>query len=210
MLGLFVAIAGVLHGLDCDLSNSSVIELKWDMFASETGLYTVEGCEGVSPTLHLNIQQEYRFLQQDTSNWYHPVGFAYGMHLCRACLRVPVRMATSRASGRRHPPRLTVTCFSLLLRSEPGGAHSTCPPDNPEECPELGGNSIQYYFKGEAVTDDESGFGLDAYEPFFFYPMDAWEEGCGAGGCYVTLNVPNANVNTVCSPGQSGSLCLAL
>jgi hypothetical protein len=79
MLGLLVTSMGVTHGVDCDPSNSSVIELKWDMFAGETGLYTVEGCEGVSPTLHLNIQQEYKFLQQDESNWYHPVGFAYGM-----------------------------------------------------------------------------------------------------------------------------------
>jgi hypothetical protein len=81
--------------------------------------------------------------------------------------------------------------------SEPGGAHNSCPPENPEECPELAGDAIQYYFKGEAVTDDESGFGLDAYEPFFFYPKDAWMEGCSNGECYATLNVPNANVNTV-------------
>jgi len=111
-------------GLDCDLSNRTVIELKWNVHASETGLFVVESCAGVSPTLHLNVNQEYKFLQRDRSNWFHPVGFAY----------------------------------------EPGGAHNVCPPDHPDECPELGGDAIQYHFKGEAVTTDESGFGLDAYE----------------------------------------------
>jgi hypothetical protein len=47
------------------------------MFASETGLYTVEGCTGASPKLSLNAGQSYHFIQTDASNWYHPVGFAY-------------------------------------------------------------------------------------------------------------------------------------
>lgn len=211
MLGLLVATVGIMHGLDCDLSDSAVIELKWDIFASETGLFTVEGCEGVSPTLHLNIQQDYKFLQQDTSNWYHPVGFAYGMFPCYVCsVGVCVgRVELGESAALSHRDMLVPPSYCYCT-SEPGGAHNTCPPDHPEECPELEGDAIQYYFKGKAVNDDESGFGLDEYEPFFFYPRDAWEEECGGGGCYVTLNVPNANVNTVCWPGHSASLCLAL
>eukprot|EP00967_Tisochrysis_lutea_P156210 scaffold314335_cov35-Tisochrysis_lutea.AAC.2 len=157
MIALLYASLSLHYGLDCDLSANQLIELKWDMWASETGLFTVEGCEGVSPTLHLNIQQEYKFVQRDASNWFHPLGFSY----------------------------------------EPGGAHNSCPPDNPDECPELDGSSIQYHLNGQAVVDDESGFGLDAYEPFFSYPFDAWQEDCAEGGCYVTLRVPNANVSTV-------------
>ena len=49
-----------------------------------------------------------------------------------------------------------------------GGAHTECKDGDGGlgECPELGGEepstTIQYYVDGVAVTDDESGFGLDA------------------------------------------------
>jgi len=49
---------------------------------------------------------------------------------------------------------------------EPGGAHF--------DLPEVEGEGLQYYVNDVAVTDDESGFGLDGYEPLFFYPQEAW------------------------------------
>jgi len=141
-------------------------------FASETGLYTVTGgtgaqavvCAGVSPKLQLTMGQTYNFYQADISNWYHPVGFAY----------------------------------------EPGGAHFECiDPDTDVagECPELGGetagSTLQYHidktggdvpdWTGSAATDDESGFGLDDYEPLFFYPQEAWS----ANKFKVALTVPD-------------------
>ena len=52
-----------------------------------------------------------------------------------------------------------------------GGAHMQCKQDAAGtlgECPELGGETpsttIQYMVDGAAVTSDESGYGLDAYE----------------------------------------------
>ena len=57
-----------------------------------------------------------------------------------------------------------------------GGAHAECKDENGEvgECPELGGedpsSTIQYYVDDVAVTDDESGFGLDACVLYRLYP----------------------------------------
>ena len=63
-----------------------------------------------------------------------------------------------------------------------GGAHTSClqTDGSAGECPELGGESagstLQYYVDGTAVTSDDSGFGLDAYEPLFFNSQDWWGE----------------------------------
>eukprot|EP00964_Phaeocystis_antarctica_P025763 scaffold14500_cov73-Phaeocystis_antarctica.AAC.2 len=79
-----------------------------------------------------------------------------------------------------------------------GGAHTSCKDAAgvAGECPELGGETpttIQYYVGGAAVTTDESGFGLDAYEPEFFNSQDWWGEAptrAGANAYKVTLNIP--------------------
>jgi len=74
-----------------------------------------------------------------------------------------------------------------------GGAHTECRDESGEmgECPELGGEdagtTIQYYVDGVAVNDDESGFGLDAYEPLFFNSQDWWGE---QAAFKVTLTIP--------------------
>ena len=74
-----------------------------------------------------------------------------------------------------------------------GGAHTSCKDTNgvAGECPELGGEAagttIQYYVGGVAVTSDESGFGLDAYEPLFFNSQGWWGEQTAFN---VTLAIP--------------------
>eukprot|EP00965_Chrysotila_dentata_P221227 6192269-Pleurochrysis_carterae.AAC.2 len=137
--------------------NSTIIRMRWNIYASRTGAYEVEGCDGVSPTLQLQAGVEYTFDQFDISNWYHPIGFAY----------------------------------------EPGGAHNSC--GDLEECPEVE-EGLQYYIDGVAMTDDESGFGLDAYEPIFFYPREAWADRCGAQGCSakLTLSARHKTVSSRC------------
>merc|ERR1719443_1553363 len=73
-----------------------------------------------------------------------------------------------------------------------GGAHTECPAGSGAECPELGGenqtggSTIQYYVNNVAVTNDESGFGLDAYEPEFFNSQDWW----GGRQYKVMLTIP--------------------
>lgn len=122
--------------------------MKWNPYASATGQYEIVGCEGAAPQLVLKAGETYTFLQTDSSNWYHPVGFAF----------------------------------------EAGGALNSC--GDEEECPEVE-EGLQYYVDGVAKTEDESGFGLDAYEPLFFYPEESWADECGEGGCYAELTVPS-------------------
>ena len=79
-----------------------------------------------------------------------------------------------------------------------GGAHTECRDDAGAlgECPELGGEAggttIQYYVDGVARTDDESTFGLDAYEPLFFNSQDNWAE----QAFKVTLTIPTSAAYT--------------
>lgn len=42
-----------------------------------TGLYEVEGCDGIAPTLHFERGVTYTLVQNDRTNWYHPIGLAY-------------------------------------------------------------------------------------------------------------------------------------
>ena len=66
----------------CDiLPNGPYTEIKVQLnyYAGEFGYFTIEGCEGASPHLILAANHEYRFIQQDITNWYHPIGFAYDL-----------------------------------------------------------------------------------------------------------------------------------
>lgn len=157
--------AGAHMGQECDKTSSSplTIGLKWNAFSSEWGAYEVTGCTGVNPKLKLTAGTTYTFDQSDVSNWYHPVGFAY-------------------IAGGAHQQ-----CTKKIV----GGAPVV------GECPELGGESpsstLQYWVDGVAVTNDESGFGLDAYEPLFFNSEDWWKEYGKAPKkpFYVTLKIPS-------------------
>ncbi|CAK9012802.1 Hypothetical protein SCF082_LOCUS11658 [Durusdinium trenchii] len=51
---------------------------RMNIFAGETGYYEVDGCEGTQPTLGMIAGVEYTFDQTDPTNWFHPLGFAYG------------------------------------------------------------------------------------------------------------------------------------
>jgi len=43
-----------------------------------TGYYTFVECPGmISPTIGVEIGETYTFVQEDISNWMHPMGFAY-------------------------------------------------------------------------------------------------------------------------------------
>jgi len=52
--------------------------MKIDMYASETGHYTIDKLgRKPSPDVDVKLGGSYTFDQSDPSNWYHPVGFAY-------------------------------------------------------------------------------------------------------------------------------------
>ena len=58
-----------------------VFKVGLDFFSSELGYFTFEGvdgdCGGPNPTLGIEKGVTYRFIQEDSTNYYHPLGFAY-------------------------------------------------------------------------------------------------------------------------------------
>ena len=65
----------------CELTNAGekvcTFNFKVDLHASELGYFTVEGCDGIMPTLGMERGVTYIFDQGDESNYYHPLGLAY-------------------------------------------------------------------------------------------------------------------------------------
>eukprot|EP00514_Thraustochytrium_sp_LLF1b_P002400 CAMPEP_0184511232 /NCGR_PEP_ID=MMETSP0198_2-20121128/2241_1 /TAXON_ID=1112570 /ORGANISM="Thraustochytrium sp., Strain LLF1b" /LENGTH=402 /DNA_ID=CAMNT_0026901183 /DNA_START=170 /DNA_END=1378 /DNA_ORIENTATION=- len=52
-------------------------KFSFDPFASETGYFRVDGCDGIMPVLGMEENVKYVFDQSDSSNWYHPIGVGY-------------------------------------------------------------------------------------------------------------------------------------
>jgi uncharacterized protein (DUF305 family)/plastocyanin len=59
------------------VSSSTNFCMSVNIYAGESGYYEIAGHSGVSPDLTVRIGTTYTFNQQDASNWYHAVGFAY-------------------------------------------------------------------------------------------------------------------------------------
>jgi hypothetical protein len=57
---------------------SNTFTAKVNFSEGHLGYFEFEECAGVSPTIGLKIGVNYVFHQGDVSNWFHPLGFAYG------------------------------------------------------------------------------------------------------------------------------------
>jgi hypothetical protein len=117
------------------------------------------------PTIGIEIGQTYTFNQADTSNYFHPLGFAYfpdGAHDGKA-------------------------------EVEPGGSEGSTGCEATATCPSpmyhatgLGGY-LGTYSNDETIaplTTNETDSGLEHYEPRFYYPMREW---LGFGNFSVTI-----------------------
>jgi len=135
---------------------STTINVKLNTHTSELGYFTIDGCDGIQPTLGLQKNVEYRFVQSDISNYYHPLGLAYY------------------ADG----------AHAEVDELEPGivppGSSSTCGDDN--LCPApmyiLDGGYLGAYSNNDAISpvNGDEDFGLDVYEPQFFATSVDWSE----------------------------------
>jgi len=143
------------------------VNVKVNLFASSTGYFEIEGCEGVNPVLHLTVGRTYLFDQSDSSNWYHLIGFAY------------------EADGAH------VAVDELEPSIVPPGSDSTC--DVTLSCPApmyyMAGNYTGAYSNIPNLvpipTEPSDDFGLDTVEPLFFHPMGDWQ---GYGPFVTALN----------------------
>ncbi|MEL7485477.1 MAG: hypothetical protein AAFN41_14130 [Planctomycetota bacterium] len=128
-----------------------------DFSVGNVGYYAVEGCEGVNPVLEMVRGTTYKFVQQDPTNWYHPLGFAYypdGAHGYLQYAEVPE-----------------------LEEPTPDDC------DEPQfDCnPSAGVQQAPLYCVNdvcETIDNWNEGTvsGLDVYEPMFFLPLDQWSE----------------------------------
>lgn len=151
------------HGIECtpcdDIEGECTINLNVDLFTSELGHYTVDGCGGVNPTLLLEVDRTYKFDQSDVSNWYHLIGFAYeadGAH-------VPV----DELEPGIPPPGTNSNCDETMSCPAPmyfmDGVYQGTYSNNPE-----------LMLNGTVAGSED--FGLDAVEPLFFHPIGDWQE----------------------------------
>jgi len=134
--------------------------VKLDLSASELGYYSFDGCAGTNPTLGIERDVTYKFVQEHLSNYYHPLGFAY--------------FADGAHDG----------VDELEPSIKPAGSDSTCESSN--SCPApmymLNGEYLGTYSNNADIVakiGDED-FGLDVYEPQFFASPPDW----AAAGTY--------------------------
>lgn len=125
-----------------------------------------------NPTIGLEIGQTYTFNQEDVSNFYHPLGFAYfpdGAHASKPELEPTVSNAPNGDCAS------TMTCPAPMyyVGDDYLGKYSNLP--------EVG------------VTENESDFGLGKYEPHFIYPLEEWASFNKYGGFNVKLRFDDFN-----------------
>eukprot|EP00536_Pseudo-nitzschia_multiseries_P015486 jgi/Psemu1/218217/e_gw1.896.19.1 len=162
------------HGIDCrpceGTTGECIVKVGVNLLAGEWGYFTVEGCDGVNPTLHLEVSRTYIFDQSDVSNWYHLIGFSYepdGAHVGVDELEPGVAPGKSDCAK-------TNSCPAPMywMNRNYTGEYSNVPSLVPIS---------------EGGSDD---FGLDAIEPLFFHPLRDWE---GYGPFVTSLNFDDEN-----------------
>jgi len=146
-----------------------------DQYASELGYFKFSGasgdCGGTNPTLGMEKGVTYYFIQEDFTNYYHALGFAYG------------------ADG----------ALDDQPELEPGikGERSTSNCEATKSCPApmymQGNNMLGDYNNNPSLgplTLNKEDFGLDQYEPQFFYPLLDW---LGSDTYKIALYYPDDN-----------------
>eukprot|EP00588_Corethron_pennatum_P011287 CAMPEP_0194282394 /NCGR_PEP_ID=MMETSP0169-20130528/22991_1 /TAXON_ID=218684 /ORGANISM="Corethron pennatum, Strain L29A3" /LENGTH=855 /DNA_ID=CAMNT_0039027689 /DNA_START=79 /DNA_END=2646 /DNA_ORIENTATION=- len=142
-------------------------------FAGELGYYEFDECPhlGTNPTLGIKKNVSYVFLQADSSNWMHPLGFAY------------------EADG----------AHTGVDELEPGiappGSGSTCGEDFSCPAPMYSVNGIYVgdYSNNPAIEKKSVGledFGLDTIEAMYYRPIGDWT-GYGEFSVSVLFDVEN-------------------
>jgi len=131
----------------CTSANNVFTAIVNQVNSGETGYYRFEECGAINnPTIGLIRGEKYEFIQKDASNWYHPLGFAWYVD--------GAHVDADELEPTIAPP------------NAPAGY------DCGDDCP-----APRYQLDGAPITPvSASGedFGLDDYEPLFFYPFADW------------------------------------
>lgn len=105
------------------------------------------------PTIGLEVGETYTFDQADRSNYFHPMGFAYGPDGAHA--GAPELEPTVSNSDSRCARDASCPAPMYFLEDEYLGTYS----------------NIRHVLP---ATTGENDFGLDSYEPLFFRPIPDW------------------------------------
>jgi len=147
-----------LRGQDCLPDADNTFRFKINIHVSGLlGEFEVEGCEGTSPTLLLQRGVTYTFVQENITNWMHPLGLAYypdGAHGFESFAEVPEL---------EYPT--PDTCDERQFLCNPG--------DEVKQAPLYGIDGVFETY--EDWNNGETG-GLDVYEPAFKVPQEQWSE----------------------------------
>jgi len=161
----------------CDFSSGSekcTFTAKIDLHAGELGYYTFEECRelGPNPTLAMKRNVSYEFIQDDISNWMHPLGFAYeadGAHVDKDELEAGVK-----------PPGSGIACDE----------NNACPAPRYKRNGVLMDGTIDGFTVGSEDSAGGLDFGLEAYEHMFYYPINQWA-GYGLFSISLTFDSPD-------------------
>lgn len=154
---------------DC-LSDTGTYTVKVDPHASEFGFFTFEECpDMINPVIAMVVDEIYTFAQADRSNYYHPMGFAYDVD------------GALEGSPELEPG------------NTPPGSASTCADDLTCPAP-IYYNGVQLEDYTNLLDNQTVGsefFGLDVYEPEFFYPLGDW----ATGNYYIKLRFTESDID---------------
>lgn len=146
------------RGIDCTPTANNNFHFRVNFHTSGLlGEYEVEGCEGTSPTLTIIRGVTYTLIQENITNWMHPLGLAYypdGAHGYEHFDEVPEL---------EYPT--PDTCKEEQFQCNPG--------DEVKQAPLYGIDGVFETF--EDWNNGETG-GLDVYEPSFKVPQEQWSE----------------------------------
>jgi len=146
-----------------------------DQFSSGLGYFKFSGangdCGGTNPVLGMEKGVTYYFIQEDYSNYYHALGFAYGAD--GALDEQPELEPGIKGEGATNDCESTFSCPAPIYMQ---GENMLGDYNNN---PNLG-----------PITIGKEDFGLDHYEPQFFYPLLDW---LGAETYKVALYYPEDN-----------------
>jgi len=149
------------RGVDCEAGRNNTFIFRVNFHTGGLlGEYEVEGCNGTSPTLVLERDQTYTMIQEDVTNWMHPLGFAYypdGAHGFKQYAEVP-------ELEEPHPE----TCNEQQFLCNPNNQSAKV-----RQAPVYG---IDGVFETLDNWNEGTSGGLDVYEPGFQVPQDQWKE----------------------------------
>mmetsp|Transcript_9174 Transcript_9174/g.10480 ORF Transcript_9174/g.10480 Transcript_9174/m.10480 type:complete len:590 (+) Transcript_9174:121-1890(+) len=174
----------------CQIGEVCTFEVGREELSSELGYYAFKGAGGAgcpggtNPVLGIKKGATYLFTQRRTGNYYHPLGFAYAAD---GALDDQPELEPGICPGTVKGEEDTTECDCKETGLCPAPMYYTS--NN-----YLGAYSNNLYLA--PINGESDDFGLDAYEPQFFYPLLQWkgtpreEDPEGPGYYQVALHIP--------------------